>query len=293
MTGTLSTREHCPTISVIMRSRNDAAIIGNTLDALFAQRRRDFEVIALDNGSTDGTLDRYADHGVQPVHVPPGTYNPGRVLNLGVSLAKGRWVVFLNSDCVPASDHFLESIIAPLEKGEASAVYGRQLARADATPLVRRDHAKAFGLQKPAWQPFFSLAASAFAAEVLRARPLPEGVQYSEDLAWAVQATRDGLHIAYAPGAEVVHSHNYSLREYAKRFFEEGRADAAIFSRGERPLRPLRVFAGVGAEVARDLAACVGDRAWSAAITAPAVRATQRGAYLLGRLVGPRRKLEA
>jgi rhamnosyltransferase len=277
-----------------MRSRNDIAVIETTLDALLAQDWQDFEVIALDNDSTDGTREAYLARGIDPIRVPAGTYNPGRVLAQGVEASRGEMVVFLNSDTSPANCAFLRALTEPLRSGEADAVYGRQLPRHDATTLVRLDHARAFGASAPAWGPFFSLAASAFPRQLLRERPLPRHVQYSEDLAWAVAAARDGLRIAYAPKAMAVHSHNYTLRETWKRYFEEGRADAVIFSDAPgRPLRPLASVLGVALDVARDAPHCLSEHDLASLLRSPAVRGTQRIAYLVGRLAGPRKDLSA
>lgn len=280
-------------ISVVLRSRNDIGVIEGTLDQLLLQDHPSFEIIALDNDSTDGTAEAYRERNIMPSRVPAGEYNPGRVLNRGVELARGRWIVFVNSDCTPGNADFLRRIVEPLDCGTADFVYGRQAPRTEANTLVRRDHRVVFGAEEaPDWL-FFSMAASAFPRALLRERPIPEDVQYSEDLAWAVAATRDGLRLQYVPEALALHSHNYTVREYAKRFFEEGRADAHIFGSGdsERPFRPVRHCLGTVADVGRDAFACLRARDWRQMARSPAVRTAQRMGYVAGRLAGPRKRM--
>ena len=275
-------------VSVVMRSRNDVAIIGRTLSALLLQEPPPTEVLVLDNASTDGTREILGSFGVRVIDVPAGRYVPGRVLNRGVREAHGDIVAMVNSDTVPLGGWFLHDLTAPIVAGDADAVYGRQVPRPDATTLVRLDYARAFGDAPPDWQPFFSMAASAFRREVLLDRPFSESVQYSEDLEWAAAARCAGLRLRYVPSAAAEHSHNYTLREYTRRFYEEGRADAYIFGQGGRPVRPLSAAAGYLRDVALDAAACVGERDGRSLLRSPLVRAVQRFGYMAGRLAGPR-----
>ena len=289
----MSTR---PRVTVLMRCRNDAAWLPGVLGALRTQTMplgTDVELLAFDNASTDASRRLLADAGATVHDVPAGTYNPGRVLNRGVRLARGALIVFLNSDCEPTRADFLERLVAPLQADEADAVYGRQLPRPGADALVRLDHARAYGAAPPRWGPFFSLAAAAMPRALLVRRPLPEHVQYSEDLAWAVAAQRDGLRIRYVPEACVYHSHAYDLRQTWRRRFEEGRADAVIFAGGGRPTGVVRTAVGWGRDVLRDAAWCLPRGEIAALCRAPLVRGVQRLAYLAGRRVGPRRDLSA
>lgn len=274
--------------TVVMRARNDMPVIRRTLDGLGAQRGLAWDLIALDNASTDGTRELLEGRGARVLDVPEGGYNPGRVLNWGVREARADVVVMLNSDTVPLGQRWLVDLTEPVRRGEADAVYGRQVPRPDATTLVRVDYAQAFGAEPPPWRPFFSMAASAFRRSVLLERPFSEAVQYSEDLEWARDAEQRGLRIRYVPGAAAEHSHNYTLRETWKRFFEEGRADAAIFPPGERPLRVGRTLVGVVRDVARDVPACLLSRDGVSLVRSPLVRTIQRVGYVAGRVKGPR-----
>lgn len=281
-------------VSVVLRSRNDARIIGRTLAALQRQTLP-HELIALDNASTDGTRAILEANGVTVHDVPAGSYVPGVVLNRGVALARAPVVAFVNSDCPPLHDDFLQRLVAPIRAGEADATWGRQVPRPDACALTRADHARMYGdaPPPPSWGPRFSLAVSAIRRDLLRERPFSEALQYSEDLEWVVALLPRGLRVRYVPEARAEHSHDYTLRQALTRFFEEGRADATIFRDGGRPLQPLRTALGLARDVLRDSAAALRAGEVATALRAPLFRTVQRSAYVAGRLAGPRRVLGA
>ena len=283
-----------PEVSVVLRSRNDGGIIGRTLAALRRQTVP-HEIVSLDNASSDDTRAVLTAHGVTVHDVPAGGYVPGRVLNRGVALARADVVAFVNSDCPPLHDDFLARLVAPIRGGAADATWGRQVPRPGASALTRLDHARMYGDTPPpaSWGPRFSLAVSAIRRALLRERPFSEEVQYSEDLEWVVAMLPRGLRVRYVPDARAEHSHEYSFGQAWKRFFEEGRADAAIFRDGGRPVAPLRSALGLLRDVLRDAEEGLRAGEPGALARSPFLRAAQRGGYLAGRLAGPRRDLGA
>lgn len=91
-----------PFISIVMRSFNEAWALKETLPALAAQDCPDVELIVIDSGSTDGSQDLIRAAG--PAHfiqITPQEYNPSRVMNHGMRLARAERVLFLNADATP------------------------------------------------------------------------------------------------------------------------------------------------------------------------------------------------
>jgi len=238
--------------SILVRSRNDEAFIGETLEAIFGQDSPvPFEVICCDDASEDRTPEIIASFPkAKRLPRPDGPYLPGRRLNYMVRNCGGDLVVFNNADAVPRNREWLRNLLAPLRNGSADAVYGNQLPRNDASYLVRKDNLRAFGDGKTAakWRFFFSLASSAARREDLIRNPFDEEIRYSEDVEWA---HRRPIRIAYAADALVEHSHNYTLGELKRRFYGEGYADAEIF--GDPPSL-LRELASGARETMRDAA---------------------------------------
>ncbi len=268
-------------ISILIRSRNDEAFIGKTLDAIFRQKcDYPFEVFVCDDGSTDQTPKIIASFSkALPIQRPNGSYMPGRTLNHLAKHAHGDLIVFNNADAIPQNDNYIQEIVRPLLETDVEAVYANQLSRPDAQYLVRKDNLRAFGDGKIAskWRFFFSMAASATRKTTLTEHPFDETIRYSEDVEWAY---RNKLRIAYAKDAIVEHSHNYTIAQLKKRFYGEGYADARIF--GTVPSFSRSVMSA-GMETLRDWAFILANPAGFREIfTAPIRRWVQKMNYRKG-----------
>lgn len=223
-------------VSVVVRSRNDIMTIEKTLERLRAQRLPpgwELELVNIDNQSLDGTADvvrRLNPDGVV-LSWPVGEYMPGAVLNFAVGQSQGKIVLFNNADAVPDSEEYVANLMAPLLEGRADAVFGRQTPRPNARCLVRKDYERAFGDGRIAshWKHFFSLAAAGVRRSVWSKNRFREDLLYSEDIEWSWRLKKRGFRIQYVENARVEHSHNYTLRQTAKRFYNEGVADLMIF----------------------------------------------------------------
>ena len=108
-------RQH-PKISVVVASYNYAKLIGDTLDSLIAQTYRNFEVIVVDDGSTDESVEvigRYVrKYPNVKLYTHEGGVNRGlpATVKLGISKADGRYVAFCESDDVWTPDHLEEKV---------------------------------------------------------------------------------------------------------------------------------------------------------------------------------------
>ena len=241
-------------ISVVVRAHNDAAFIRDTLSMLTQQTVADhMEILLFDDNSTDGTLEiakTFPSVTIVPWDGLP--YNPPRVLNRALDTARGEFVVFNNSDAIPQSRDAVERLVAPLRDPVVGAVYGNQLPRPDAFPLVRKDNERAFGdgSEAATWEFMFSLVFSGVRADTARQFRFDPKFQYSEDIEWARRIRASGLRIVYVPEAAVEHSHNYPPDALRKRFFNEGVANGIMS--GRRPSF-LHAMLSLAAETLRDL----------------------------------------
>ncbi len=225
MTG----RRHSPRVSVIMRTKNSASIITQALEALFSQEMLDLELVVVDSGSLDETLDIVSKYPARILHVHPDDYFPGRVLNRAAETARGEILVFLNSDTVPLTRTSLDDLIRPFDDPSVVAAFGRQIPRPEAETWVRRDYAVAFPAvgAPPPWMTL-SLPFAAIRRSTWRTRPFYTEAWGSEDTEWGTWAREAGGEVVYVASAIAMHSHNYTLSQIYGRRFIEGEADAFI-----------------------------------------------------------------
>jgi glycosyltransferase involved in cell wall biosynthesis len=89
-----------PPVSVVIPAYNRAASIVAAIDSVLRQTFADFELIVVDDGSTDGTLAAAATITDPRLRLVPAPRNLGAAgaRNLGVEEARGRWIAFQDSD---------------------------------------------------------------------------------------------------------------------------------------------------------------------------------------------------
>jgi rhamnosyltransferase len=276
---------------VVMRSHNDMPLIAETLASLHEQDQT-FELICLDNQSEDGTIEELQKYTDRIVNIPKGSYIPGRALNLGMELTQGEFVVFLNSDCTPQNKFWLRKLLAGFDGTTGvAAVFGRQIPRPDCYPVFAKDTEDTYGdgSRQKYWKHCFSMASSAISRSVWESMRFSEKLKYSEDIDWTWKARQNGYKIRYAADSVVMHSHNYSLNQFYRRQYGEGRAEAIIFpwSTWESSLLRYSILPFVR-QVLSDSKYCIGKNLWRNALYAPMLR----GAQMLGRRSGFRAGLK-
>jgi GT2 family glycosyltransferase len=119
--------DRAPLVSVLVLNWNGADCLPRCLDALQGQTFRDFEVLVLDNASTDHSVDQLAARwpGFRLVRFER---NLGFSLanNRGAALARGRWLVFLNNDAFPQPD-WLERLIDAAQTSPGFSFFASRL----------------------------------------------------------------------------------------------------------------------------------------------------------------------
>lgn len=269
---------------IVMRSHNDMPIIAETLTGLDSQNHP-FELLSLDNSSSDGTVEELRKYTNRIINIPAGTYIPGRVLNLGMESSGGEFVVFLNSDCIPQDRYWLETLLSGFDSDRVAAVFSRQTPRPDCRPIFAKDTEDTYGdgSRQKYWRHCFSMASSAIRRSVWEKMKFNEKIQYSEDIEWTWRARQQGYTIQYVSQSIVMHSHNYSWQQFYRRHYGEGRAEAVIFDWSWWDKSVVRYsLLPYARQVVSDLRYCVGEGFFREAMHSPVLRMAQ----LLGRRKG-------
>ncbi|MFN8542820.1 MAG: glycosyltransferase family 2 protein [Candidatus Binatia bacterium] len=243
---------NAPVVSIVIRCRDEARHLGPVLAGVLAQQGAPpFEVVALDSGSTDGTLEVLARHPVRVEHLAAGDFTYGRALNVGAAHARGVLVVYLSAHCRPLDPTWLAVLVAPFADPAVTATFGRQVPLPGVNPIEALATARNFPPAAPAGV-LFSTANGAVRRAAVLARPFDEAIPIAEDHVWALGVVAPER-IAYVPDAAVGHSHPMGLRHWHARFFAHGLA--AEYARRRRGLElPWGAGEGSAGQIARSRA---------------------------------------
>jgi len=219
-------------VTIAILTWNGGAVLPRVLEAVFSQETGlAYEVLAVDSGSTDGTLEVLGRFRVRVVEVARGEFNFGLTRDLAYRESTGRFVINLSQDAVPARPDWLEKLVGPLvEDSEASASCGTSI------PDAERDFAQ-FAWERNGYF-YFTREMRKFAAkygkglsfsnsavrrsvwERLRFDPQPTG----EDFQLQKKLHGCGGRIVFPQDAPVLHHHAYSLGGLYRRCRNEGLA---------------------------------------------------------------------
>jgi rhamnosyltransferase len=235
-------------ISILIPVRDGGEDFIRCLDAIASQKiDEDFEVLVVDSGSMDGSVEAARARGAHVQMVPAQEFHHGVTRNLAASLAQGEILVWTSQDAYPDGDRWLDRLTAVLRAREpgVGGVYGRQAAHHDAAPpehyfldflygsAPRRQRAQSVE-ELTMETTLFSNANSAMPRQLLEQFPFADDVLIAEDQDWSRRVLLAGYEIVYEPTAVVRHSHPYTLFTAFRRFFESGVAGSRTFLAGGR-----------------------------------------------------------
>ena len=201
-----------------------------------------FEILVIDSGSSDATLDIIGTHqAVKFVEIPGSEFGHGKTRNLAAQLARGTNIAYLSHDAIPTDSHWLANITAPLDPTGLNCVgvVGKHIARSNCSPLLKYEIDGVFRACGPDGETtvidgalsktheltpgelFYSDVNSATRREFLLNVIPYRDVNYSEDMAFARDLLEAGYRKAYAATAIVEHSNDVTFSEYGKRIFDE------------------------------------------------------------------------
>ena len=238
-------------ISIILLTKNGRRYIDEVLSMIFKQKTNHcYEVIAIDSGSVDGTLEILRRYPIRLIRIKPEEFNHGATRNLGAKLSRGRYLVYIVQDATPANEYWLENLVKNLENDKKVAgACSRVLPRSSANPLIKRDtltelsgrnykaisfisvkqeHKKLSYKEKRSLVNFHNVS-SCIRRDILNKIPFSP-IFFGEDLEWGKRVIEAGYKIVHEPSSIVYHSHEYSLVTVFKRNFDDAKANRIIFN---------------------------------------------------------------
>lgn len=198
-----------PSISVVIRTRNEIAWIAQCITAVKLQRADRTEIVVVDNGSTDGTPELVRKLGCKVVDISPTQFTFGRALNWGIAASSEEYIGILSGHCIPSNEMWLCRLRSCFEVEGVVGAYGAQEPLPDSHDFDKRDLWTTFPIERRFQKKdfFFHNANSMILRSVWDQYPFDEELEGLEDRAWAKKVIASGATIAYEPQARVYHHH--------------------------------------------------------------------------------------
>ena len=206
-----------------------------------------FHLLIIDSGhnkSYQRSL-KFKCHDVSVVNIDPSEFNHGGTRQWGIGLhPEEDFYVFLTQDAILVDEHSLENLIAPFAYEKIGAAYGRQLPHNDATLFASTAREINYGAESHVYSfadrgkygmktCFMSNSIAAYRRTAMEdVGGFPTNTILSEDMYVAAKMLMKGWKIGYAADACVYHSHNYTIMQEFKRYFDIG-----VFHARERWIR--------------------------------------------------------
>jgi glycosyltransferase AglE len=226
------TQPNPPFVSVVLPVYNDRGRISDCLECLLNQTypASRYEIIVVDNGSTDGTgeiVRGYPVTCVEELEVQSSYV----ARNRGLAYVRGEIIAFIDSDCVPSAS-WIEQGVRVLFDTDAALAGGavRFTFSAKPTGAELYDSVTNMQIERNIRERGVAKTANLFVrAKVFETvGPFPEAVS-GGDVTWTSRSTRSGFKLVYAEGAEVRHPAR-RLGELVRKQYRVGRGQPAIWS---------------------------------------------------------------
>lgn len=221
-----------PETSIVIRTHNEEKHLGNLLKSIKDQDYKDWEVIVVDSGSTDKTLEIAKKYSVIVQNIESRDFTFGYSLNVGCRASKGKYLVFASAHVLPTGQQWLSNLVQPLKENDRVAmVYGKQIGHeiskfSEKIDLGRIFGDKAFDSKGPL--SYANNANSAVRRDLWKIKPFDEYLFGLEDIDWARFATKEGYLVRYEPKAAVYHIHTEEWYQVFNRYRREAIAAVRI-----------------------------------------------------------------
>ncbi len=209
--------------SIVVRAYNEEEHIGRLLTGIMQQTLKDFEIILVDSGSTDGTMKIASQYPVRVINISPKEFTFGRALNRGIEAAQGEFIVITSAHCYPMYPDWLEQLLSPFRDSDVAVSYGKQ--RGDDSNHYSehqwfRQYFPEVSIPRQG-HPYCHNANAAIRRALWEKHSYNENLTGLEDLAWGSWAMEQGYGIAYQAEAEIIHPHDERFGQVYNRYRRE------------------------------------------------------------------------
>jgi len=218
-------------VSIIIRCFNEVAHIGKLLVGIEKQDYHEREIIIVDSGSVDGTIEVCKKFKTKIVSILPEEFSFGFALNKGCEVATGDIFLFASAHVYPVYTNWITLMLQPFENKKVALTYGGQIGN-ELTKFSEHMIFKKWFPDKSIKRqnhPFCNNANCAVRKQLWHLQPYNELLTGLEDLDWAIKILHKGYHISYQAEAKIVHVHEETPKRVFNRYKREAIAIKNIF----------------------------------------------------------------
>lgn len=224
-------------ISIVIRCLNENDNLKILIPILQKQTLENYELIFVDSGSTDGTLDTIKSYfnnanNVLLTHIKKEEFTFGKSLNIGFDKAQGELVVSLSAHCFPISNEWLKNITQPFSDKNVGIVYGKQSPHKNTRFSEASVQEKWFsGKSMIKEDIFLNNGNAAYRKSLWDEIKFDETLTGLEDINFGLHAKSKGWKLYYSNEADVQHLHNENYKTIRNRYRREAEALKVIFDK--------------------------------------------------------------
>jgi glycosyltransferase involved in cell wall biosynthesis len=221
--------------SIVVRAFNEEKHLSRIFTGLDQQSKVDFEVILVDSGSTDRTIEIATSNEwnfpVKIVRIEPEKFSFGRSLNYGIRQAASEIIVIASAHVFPVYPDWLEKLTQPFEDPQVGLTYGKQRGAETTHFSEHQIFSRWFPDQSKIQEtnPFCNNANAAIRKNLWDDHHYDETLTGLEDLEWAHWAIEQGSIVSYVAEAEIIHIHEDTPQGIFNRYRREAMAFKRIF----------------------------------------------------------------
>ena len=214
--------------SVVIPNYNSEKYIIGTLESLNNQTFKDFEVIVVDDGSTDKSAklikDFYSKFSL--IVIKQKNSGPASARNLGAKNSKTNIIIFLDSDCVPYPD-FIEEMIKPFKNKEIVGVHGMYVTK-NKNSFIARYIGYEMSFRQEKMKKAERIDHMATHAAAYRKKDFGKGFSIGfrkadmEDIEFSYRLAKEGKKMIFCESAKIKHPHPESFIRFVKQQFSRG-----------------------------------------------------------------------
>jgi rhamnosyltransferase len=219
--------------SIIILTKNGGTNFPQLLERIYSQQfDGKYEVIVIDSGSTDGTLEAARKYPVVLQQIATQEFHHSRTRNLGSDLAQGKYIVYITQDALPLDNRWLQMMTDNFSDPDVAMVVGRQIPWDSAKPPEKFFYHYHFPESKIVVKSgsagyyhdniFVSDVNAAYRKEILLKFRFAENMAMAEDKEIAARFMEAGHSIIYEPAAAVYHAHDLGLKELFDKHLDLG-----------------------------------------------------------------------